>query len=620
MDRNQVIGLALMAALWFSYWWLFAPEEETAVQPQTESPEGGDAQEVPGSDGDAFPSISAGLAQLDSVANPDSVVRQLPAEWVAKWGDLAPALLGDTGRVALENEVLKVEIGLNGGMPVHASLLAYQRYGEEGAVQLWDEANSSMRMVFPWNGAQRDLSELRFKQVASGDSSIVLEAQGSQGMAVRWEYRLDGYALEASLSWIGMSGSLQEATTLAWKATGLRNEKGLDWERQHSAIYYKEQGQGRDYLSDGRADETITELPLEWLAFKQNYFSALVAVSGGFAPGATLKSEPAATDSATMVYDATLPIPLSASGVQELSFFLGPNELNALEATGLNEAERIIDYGWWIFGWLNRNFVLPLYNLLSTWTAHVGLIILLITLVIKLILSPVTWKNYLSSAKMRVLKPEMDAITAEHKDDAVARQQAMMTLYRETGVNPLAGCIPALLQAPLLYAMFRFFPSNIDLRGKSFLWADDLGAYDTLVSLPFHIPFYGAHISGFTVLMAASTFFYMRLTMASQPQQVQQPGMPNMQVIQQIFPFMMLIFFNGFAAGLSLYYLVANVISIGQMYAIKALFIDEEKIRAKIDANKATPKKKSSFQQRLEEMQAEQQRKTKELKAARKKS
>lgn len=619
MDRNQVIGLALMAALWFSYWWFIAPEEETAVETPTESAEGTESSAAAGEALSSSPAVDTAEVRWDSLTPPDSIAHQLPAEWRAKWGDLAPALVGDTGEVMLENDVLQVEIALRGGMPTNAALLDFERYGNGGSVQLWDEATSEMRMVFPWMGEEKSLNELHFQPLENSKDQLVLEARGSNGVSIRWEYRLDGYALKANLSWIGMGGSLKESTTLAWKATGLRNEKGLDWERQHSAIYYKEQGQGRDYLSDGRSDETVTELPLEWVALKQNYFSALVSSPGGFLTGAKLKSEPTATDSSTMVYDATLQVPLSASGVQELSFFLGPNELKALEATGLNEAERIIDYGWWIFGWLNRNFVLPLYNLLASWTAHVGLIILLITLVIKLILSPVTWKNYLSSAKMRVLKPEMDAITAEHKDDAVARQQAMMTLYRETGVNPLAGCIPALLQAPLLYAMFRFFPSNIDLRGKSFLWADDLGAYDTLINLPFHIPFYGAHISGFTVLMAASTFFYMRLTMASQPQQVQQPGMPNMQIIQQIFPFMMLIFFNGFAAGLSLYYLVANVISIGQMYAIKALFIDEEKIRAQIDANKATPKKKSSFQQRLEEMQAEQQRKAKELKAARKK-
>jgi YidC/Oxa1 family membrane protein insertase len=308
----------------------------------------------------------------------------------------------------------------------------------------------------------------------------------------------------------------------------------------------------------------------------------------------------------------------AGNAASSFQFYFGPNEIEALNATELGEVDRIIDYGWWIFGWVNRNLILPLYNVLNHSIASAGLIILIITLVIKLVLSPITWKNFMSSAKMRVLKPEMDTINEQHKDDAMARQQAMMSLYRETGVNPLAGCLPALLQMPILYAMFRFFPANIDLRGKSFWWADDLGAYDSILDLPFSIPMYGSHVSGFTVLMAASTFFYMRLTMASQPSQPQQPGMPNMKVIQQIFPFMMLFFFNRYAAGLSLYYLTANVISIGQMYAIKAFFVDEDKIRAKIDAKKAQPKKKSSFQERLEQMQAEQQKRTKEIKQNRK--
>jgi len=224
----------------------------------------------------------------------------------------------------------------------------------------------------------------------------------------------------------------------------------------------------------------------------------------------------------------------------------------------------------------------------------------------------------MSSAKMRVLRPEIDEINAQHEDDPMARQQATMALYRQTGVNPLAGCVPALLQMPILYAMFRFFPSNIGMRGESFLWADDLGAYDSVFDLPFSIPFYGAHISGFTFLMAISTFFYMRLTMANQPPQPQQPGMPNMKVIQQIFPFMMLFFFNQFASGLSLYYLTANVISMGQMLLIKEFLIDEDKIREKIEANKAKPRKKSSFQERLEQMQKEQLEKTKEIKAKKK--
>lgn len=613
MDRNQLIGLALMAALWFGYWWYVSPsEEEQAAATEQSETEVAPAQPPSGT-------VRTGIDTL-AYPNPSLLADSLlPADWIAEWGTLAPAVAGERKQIPLENDRVRIAFSSRGGLPQQAALKDFTRYGDGKEVELWDPSASNMDISFAWNGENKPLSALHFEPVARTENAITLEAKGTGGTSIRWEHRLDGHGLQSELTWVGTEASVGDSIALVWTATGMRNEKGLDWERQHSAVYFKEVGQGRDYLSDGREDETTTELPLEWLAFKQNYFSALVAVPDGFAPGAKLQSAPAGSDSSTMVFSAELAMRLGSGNAQSFQFFFGPNELHALESTGLEEAERVIDYGWWIFGWLNRNFVLPLYNLLAGWTPHVGLIILLITLVIKLILSPVTWKNYLSSAKMRVLKPEMDDINAQHKDDAVARQQAMMTLYRETGVNPLAGCIPALLQAPLLYAMFRFFPSNIDLRGKSFLWADDLGAYDSIVDLPFHIPFYGAHISGFTVLMAASTFFYMRLTMAAQPQQIQQPGMPNMQIIQQIFPFMMLFFFNGFAAGLSLYYLVANVISIGQMYAIKAFFIDEEKIRARIDLNKSQPKKKSSFQQRLEEMQAQQQRRTQELKAAKKK-
>jgi len=280
---------------------------------------------------------------------------------------------------------------------------------------------------------------------------------------------------------------------------------------------------------------------------------------------------------------------------------------------------RIIDYGWWIFGWVNRNVILPVYNFIATYIGNLGLIILVLTLIIKMALSPITWKNFVSSARMRVLRPELDEINERHKEDAMQRQQETMELYRRTGVNPMAGCLPGLLQMPILYAMFRFFPSNIDLRGQSFLWADDLGAYDSLVDLPFSIPFYGAHVSGFTILMAASMLVYMRMTMANQSMPTQ-PGMPDMKTIQTIMPFTMLFFFNGFASGLSLYYFTANVVSIGQMVVIKNFLIDEDKIKAKIEdtRSKAKDRTKPSFMERLQEAAKEQEKKQKAIEAKKK--
>jgi len=307
--------------------------------------------------------------------------------------------------------------------------------------------------------------------------------------------------------------------------------------------------------------------------------------------------------------------------VADLKFYFGPNDASQLATTGWGEISRVIDFGWWIFGWINRNLIFPFYGLLAKYIGSAGLIVLIMTLCIKTMLSPITWKNYLSSAKMRLLKPDIEEINAQFpdQDDAVQRQQATMKLYRDSGVNPLAGCLPQLIQMPLLYAMFRFFPANIELRGKSFLWADDLGAYDSILDLPFEIPFYGAHVSGFTLLMAASMFFYMGQTMSQQAAPTQ-PGMPDMRIMAKVMPFFMLFFFNKFASGLSLYYFIANLVTIGQVSAVKRFFIDEDKIREKIKSKQAAPKpekKKSGFAERLEAMQKEQQKRSEEMKTQR---
>ncbi len=311
----------------------------------------------------------------------------------------------------------------------------------------------------------------------------------------------------------------------------------------------------------------------------------------------------------------------TAAKIADLRFYFGPNDADELSTSGWGEIGRVIDFGWWIFGWINRNLIFPFYGLLAKVIGSAGLIVLIMTLCIKTLLAPITWKNYVSSAKMKVLKPDMEALNAKYpdQDDAVLRQQETMKLYRDSGVNPLAGCIPQLIQMPLLYAMFRFFPANIELRGKSFLWADDLGAFDSILDLPFEIPFYGAHVSGFTLLMATSMFFYMGQTMSQQAAPTQ-PGMPDMRIMAKVMPFFMLFFFNKFASGLSLYYFIANLVTIGQVSVVKRFFIDEDKIREKIKEKQATPKpekKKGGFAQRLEAMQKDQQKRADEMKQQR---
>lgn len=613
-----------MVLLYIGYIWYTTPTEEdrlAAIAAQEQQIEQARLDSIAAVEEAEF---QAQLREQPTASDTTST-EALDASLVRRFGGLASAALGEDQTYTLASEGVTATFSSRGGLLSGAELTGYKRYQSEELVRLWKEENSAMTVAFEFNevAGELNLNDFHFEAEAQRENSIALVSRSSEGQTIRWEHELNGYTVTSNLSFEGFNSSLGDEFVFIWEAEGMPNEKGIDWERQHSSIYYKEVGLGRDYLTDGQSKDLITEEPLEWLAFKQNFFSAIVRNESNFLPGASLQTVVPEEDSTvTMAYAAALPFEVQRVGTVAAStfeFYLGPNEQNALESLGWEEADRIIDYGWWIFGWVNRNVILPLYNMISTRVASVGIIVLIITLIIKLALSPVTWKNFMSSAKMRVLRPEIDEINAKHEDDPMARQQETMALYRKTGVNPLAGCLPALLQMPILYAMFRFFPSNIDMRGQSFLWADDLGAYDSILDLPFSIPFYGAHVSGFTVLMAASTFFYMRLSMGNQPPQPQQPGMPNMKVIQQMFPFMMLFFFNKFASGLSLYYLAANVVSMGQMLFIKQFLVDDEKIRAKIEENKAKPRKKSSFQERLEQMQKEQAAKTKEIKANKKK-
>ena len=587
MDRNTITGFLLIFAMVIVYQLYFVPAPEAMPEGQTQA---ASTPETPSPVAD-FPTASAGQF-LDST--------------------YVPAVS------TLRSDVLEVEISTDGGVPVRATLKdGYLDYWNQKPIQLWTEGSSGMNFIARGEGT----FDQRFDVTSSNDGELVLTNRGD-GPLRTLTWTIDQYLVDVQAEFADARGEIG----FQWKADGAHNEKGIDVERQKSSIYFREQGRGRDYLSEGTDDDAVIEDPVEWVAFKQNYFSAIVGTSVGFTAGQLRSLPPSdATDTTlTMRYgmDVTLPTQdVDGREVADLRFYFGPNDASILKTTGWGEIGRVIDFGWWIFGWINRNVIFPIYAFLASYIGSAGLIVLILTLLIKSVLFPITWKNYVSSAKMRVLRPDMEAINAKYpdQDDAMQRQQETMKLYRDSGVNPLAGCIPQLIQMPLLYAMFRFFPANIELRGKSFLWADDLGAYDSILDLPFEIPFYGAHVSGFTVLMAASMFVYMGQTMGQQPAP-SQPGMPDMRVMAKIMPFFMLFFFNKFASGLSLYYFIANLITIGQVTTVKKFFIDEDKIREKIKAKQAEPKdekKKSSFAERLEAMQKEQQKKADEMKRQR---
>ena len=615
-----------MVLLVIGYNFFFAPDPELEEPTTTE-------QSVTTDTSDSIETEAPVVANEPS--EPDSLrMQRIAMENASRWGIFAAAADGTEEVYTLENDVVKLEVSNHGAWFKSATLNdGYQSFWEKENIQLFDPERTQFDLWFDYTGKGKvNLSELYFtKQSARSNengSELTLRLNTSDpGKYLEFVYQLapNAYNAKVSVNAVGLDQTLNlEEGRLDWTAAGLHLEKGISWERQHSSVFYRENGRGRDYLGESREDDDEIEKKLNWVAFKQNYFSAAIIDREGLGEGAFLRSYPPTDDTDTttnMFYEARLPLAMNASSntSKQLEFYFGPNDLDIMDDLEVEEFGKVIDYGWWIFGWVNRYLIRPLFDFLYSFIGNMGITIIVITILIKLALSPVTWKNFVSSAKMRVLRPEMEEINEKYKDDAMGKQQAQMALYKETGVNPFAGCLPMLLQLPILYAMFRFFPANIDMRGKSFLWAEDLGAFDAIFSWTTHIPVissvYGNHISGFTLMMAVSTFFYSRMNTANMPQQ-QQPGMPNMKVIMNLFPIITLVFFNRFAAGLNFYYFCSNLISIIQMVVIKNYLIDEDKIHAKIQANKANPKKKkkSGFQQRLEEAQKLQQERAKQKK------
>ncbi len=586
MDRNTITGFLLIFAMVIVYQLYFVPAPEPASEASVETT--------------TTPETEAAVAEFPPTASIDD------STYVAR-------------KAKLSSDVLTVELSTDGGIPVLAELTdGYLDYWNKQPIQLWNAGSSDMNWIARGEGSYNQ----RFDIVSEAADKVVLANRGD-GPLRSLTYTIDGYLVDVDAEFADARGEVG----FQWQADGAHNEKGIDVERQKSSIYYREQGRGRDYLSEGTDDSADIEDPVEWVAFKQNYFSAIVGTDAGFQSGRLRSLPPVeATDTTlTMRYgmDVTLPTQdIDGREVAALRFYFGPNDVSKLKTTGWGEIGRVIDFGWWIFGWINRNIIFPIYAFLASYIGSAGLIVLVLTLLIKSVLFPITWKNYVSSAKMRVLKPDLQAINDKYpdQDDAMTRQQETMQLYRDSGVNPLAGCLPQLIQMPLLYAMFRFFPANIELRGKSFLWADDLGAFDSILNLPFEVPFYGAHVSGFTLLMAGSMFLIMGQTMGQQAAPTQ-PGMPDMRIMARIMPLFMLFFFNKFASGLSLYYFIANMTTLGQITTVKRFFIDEDKIREKIKAKQAEPKdekkKKGGFAERLEAMQKEQQKRAEEMKQQR---
>ncbi|WBU89627.1 membrane protein insertase YidC [Cellulophaga omnivescoria] len=523
------------------------------------------------------------------------------------------------GTTVLENNVLYLRFSNKGGQIVEAKMKNFVTY-DSLPVHLVKDNNASFGLTFTTSDNRvLDTKNLYFEPTVSKNGkntvlSMKAKVSATDFLEYRYEIKPDEYLLDFNIRSQGLNGVINSAAPIAlvWKQKGIRHSKSATYENRYTRLTYNHDDGNISKLSEGSDDEEEEE-DVKWLSYRQHFFSSILATDKHFKT-AKLSSVNLVEDDTpetkfTKENTAVLPLQTEAGELAyNMNLYYGPTdikELSKYEDLGLEDS---IPYGWGIFGFINRYVFTPAYTFLSSFLPY-GIAIIVMTILVRLLMSPVTYKSYLSQAKMKVLKPEIAEIGEKYKDNPMKKQQETMKLYNKAGASPMSGCLPALLQLPVFYALFMFFPTSFALRQKPFLWADDLSSYDIIAELPFHIPLYGDHVSLFPILASIAIFFYMMMTSGQNMQQ--QPGMPNMKFILYLSPLMMLVFFNSYASGLSLYYFVSNLITIFIMLAIKKFIIDEDKIHAKIQENKKKPKKENKFQKKMREMmeQAEEHKK-----------
>lgn len=458
---------------------------------------------------------------------------------------------------------------------------------------------------------------------SSGENTVVsmkLKVSPSEFLEYRYELKPDDYMIDFSIKSQGLNGvfNTSQPIVLDWKQKSIRTEKSISYENRYTRLTYMYEDGKVDKLGQ-MGDDEETEKDVEWLSYRQHFFSSILVANDRPFKSVDMTSVDLVEDEEvdtlfTKMYTSKIPLEFKGGELAEnYGLYYGPTDLKVLK-TYDKKLEESIPFGWGIFGWINKAIFVPLFAWLSSIFPH-GIAIIVMTILVKILLSFVQYKQFLSQAKMKILKPELDAIREKYKDNKLKAQQETMALQSKAGASPLSGCLPGLMQIPVFYALFMFFPTAFELRQKSFLWADDLSSYDSIYDLPFTIPFYGDHVSLFPILAAIAIFFYMKMTTGQQmAQQPTQEGMPDMSKMMKYMiyfsPLLMLVFFNNYASGLSLYYFISNLISIGIMLVIKNYIIDEEKVLAKIEVSKSKPKKENRFQRKMKEMmeQAEQQK------------
>ena len=619
LDLNSIIGFALIFGIliWIMYANQPTNEEIAAEKAKNEQVITNNKADVI-TDHKATTLQSAG-SELTTMSNDstDVIVDATPAVDAA-------------GTTVLENDLLKLTIANRGGYIVEAVVKNFERFekGSGQVVKIITDNNANLNIKLQSQDKRlletKDMLFVPTVTEVGGNKVLTMRLKAGSSEYIDFIYVLkpNDYMLDFDIKSQGLSKVIDVSKPLdmEWSMKTYRNEKSVSNENRYSELVYEYEGGKDDYLGQGQ-DKTVVENDVTYIAFKQHFFTSILLTNTPFAKAEMYSNnlvDDVETDTIfTKSFKANIPLAFKNGDLShEMNWYYGPADYKILNSYKRN-LDEIVPLGWGIFGWINKFLFIPAYGFLSMYMSE-GLAIILFTILIKLILSPITYKSFLSQAKMKVLRPEIAELNEKYSKEPMKKQQETMKLYGKAGVNPMAGCIPALLQMPVFYALFQFFPSEINLRQQGFLWADDLSSFDSVAKLPFYIPLYGDHISVFPILASIAIFFYMKMTtgdqaMAAPPQE----GMPDMQKIMKVMiyisPLMMLLFFNSYASGLSLYYFISNAITIGIMLVIKNYIIDSDKIHARIQENKLKEKPQSKFQKKMQEMmqQAEEQKKLK---------
>ncbi|MBC8768770.1 membrane protein insertase YidC [Arenibacter sp. BSSL-BM3] len=609
LDINTMIGFVLIFGILIFMFWQNqpTPEELEAKKAQQEQVEAAESQKTN--------SVKEEIPQPKSIDLQDSTAVASYKSAIGAFGYTAPS----EGTTVLENDVVYLEISNKGGQIIEARMKGYVTY-DSIPVYLIKDGNANFALNFSTSDNRvLNTNDLYFEPTLSksGENQVLsmkAKVASDKFLEYRYEMKPDEYLIGFTVRSQGLNGVLNSSKPidLDWKMKTIRHSKSIQYENRYTRVTYNHDDDKISKLSEGSEDEE-TEVDVKWISFRQHFFSSILTYANKFETAKlnsiNLVEEESHTQQFTKEFASEVPLKLEGGELAyNFNWYYGPTDVKVLAQYKELGLEDSIPFGWGIFGWINRYIFTPVYTFLSSFLPY-GIAIVVMTILVRLIMSPATYKSYLSQAKMKVLKPEITELNEKFKDNAMKKQQETMKLYNKAGVSPMSGCVPALLQMPIFYALFMFFPTSFALRQKPFLWADDLSSYDAIAQLPFTIPFYGDHVSLFPILASVAIFFYMMMTTGQNMQT--QPGMPNMKFIMYLSPLMMLVFFNNYASGLSLYYFVSNLITIFIMLAIKNFILDEDKIHAQIQENKKKPKKENKFQKKMREMmeQAEEQKK-----------